>query len=119
LFLTRERIIAYHHLGEQRSENYLKTVLSDLKVKHDFDLDENPPKKEVQKVYTYKAIRKKYSMAYEPWTKPADETLKKFWTDKSNHQSRDTKVRELMKKFGRTRGAIVSRLKKIGLEKMI
>ena len=57
-------------------------------------------------------------MAYEPWTKSADDALKKYWNDKSNQKSRDEKIRVLMKKCGRNRGSIVSRLKKLGLEKM-
>jgi len=116
LFITRERLRAYHHLGDKRLENYLKIALSDLKVKHDFDLDGNLQKKEVKKKYTFNEIRKKYPMAYQPWKKSDDEFLKKFWNDKSNQQNRDKKIQELMEKFGRNRGAIESRLNKRGLE---
>jgi len=36
----------YHHLGEERIENYLKIALSDLKVSKDFDLDKKYPRLE-------------------------------------------------------------------------
>ena len=42
-----------------------------------------------------------------------NEILKKFW--KENKQSTKEKIQELMQKFGRTRGAITSRLNKRGL----
>jgi len=58
--------------------------------------------------------QKKYPNAYEPWTESDDEFLKKFWKDEPNKQSENEKILELMQKFGRNRGAIVSRLKKMG-----
>jgi len=119
LFIVRERLRAYYHLGDLRLEHYLKIAFSDLKVKHGLNLNENLLKTKFQPKYSFTEIRKKYPMAYEPWIKSADEALKKFWNNKSNQQSRDEKIKELMEKFGRNHGAIVSRLKKLGLEKMI
>jgi len=116
LFITREMLRANYHFGDRRLENYLKIALSDLKRKHDFEQHEDLLTKEVQKKYSFSEIRKKYPMAYEPWTKSADEFLKKFWKDKSNQKSRDEKIRELMEELGRNHGAIVSRLKKLRLE---
>ena len=116
LFIVRERLRAYYHLGDLRLEHYLKIALSDLKVKHGLNLNENLLKTKFQPKYSFAEIRKKYPMAYEPWTKQADQALKKFWNDKSNHKSGNEKIRELMKKCGRNSGSIVSRLKKLGLE---
>ena len=53
-------------------------------------------------------IREKYPNAYRPWNKDQDEELKKLFAS-------GLKVSELMKKFGRKRGAITSRLEKLGL----
>ena len=39
IFSTKEYIRAYHHLGEERLDNYLKIVLSDLIVKEKIDLN--------------------------------------------------------------------------------
>jgi len=59
--------------------------------------------------------QKKYPNAYERWTKSDDVLLEKFWGAKSNKNSNE-KIQELMQKFGRNRGAIVSRLNKIGFD---
>jgi len=59
--------------------------------------------------------QKKHPNAYERWRKSDDEFLKIFWSDKSNKNSNE-KIQELMKKFGRNQGAIVSRLNKMGLD---
>ena len=59
--------------------------------------------------------QKKHPNAYERWTKSDDEFLKKLWSDKSKKNSNE-KIQKLMQKFGRNRGAIVSRLNKMGLD---
>lgn len=66
-----------------------------------------------KKTYQKTEVQKKYPMAYELWTESDDEFLKKFWSDKSNKQSRNEKIQELMQNLGRNRGAIVSRLNKM------
>ena len=72
--------------------------------------------KSTDPTFTIKEIQKIYPKAYERWTESDDEFLKKFWMDKSNKQSRNEKIRELMQKFGRNRGSIVSRLNKMGFD---
>jgi len=59
--------------------------------------------------------QKKYPNAYERWIESDDRFLKIFWSDKSN-KNRNEKIQELMQKFGRNRGAIVSRLNKMGFD---
>ncbi len=59
--------------------------------------------------------QKKYSNAYERWRKSDDVFLKNFWGNKSKKNSNE-KIQELMQKFGRNRGAIVSRLNKMGFD---
>ena len=58
--------------------------------------------------------QKKHRRAYESWTESDDELLKKFW--KQNKQSKEQKILELEEIFGRNRGAIISRLKKVGFQ---
>jgi len=74
------------------------------------------PKKKIkkEKAYSLQEIRKTYPRAYEKWTESNDEFLKKFW--EHNKQRRKEKILQLMQIFGRNRGAIVSRLNKLGLD---
>jgi len=53
---------------------------------------------------------------FRKWTETDDEYLTAFWNDKSNTQNKFEKIQELSKKFDRSKGAIVSRLEKHGLE---
>ena len=69
---------------------------------------------EKKKKYTYEEIRKTHVRAYKKWTETDDKFLKMFWSKKSN-QTRDEKIKEIMKKFGRNQGSINSRLNKLGL----
>ncbi len=59
--------------------------------------------------------QKKHPNAYERWTESDDRLLKNFWIDKSNKNANE-KIQGLMQKFGRNRGAIVSRLNKMGFD---
>ena len=60
--------------------------------------------------------QKKYPNAYEMWKESDDEFLKNFWSDTSNQQSENQSIKELMKKFGRTRNGIGQRLMKLGFQ---
>jgi F-box protein 18 (helicase) len=62
-----------------------------------------------EKAYSVDRIREKHQDAYQPWTIELDEELTKMY-----HKGFD--VRELAEHFGRTKGAIRSRIKKLGLE---
>ena len=57
---------------------------------------------------TFDKIREKHPNAYRPWSKENDEELRKLF-------SSGYSIADLIKKFGRKRGAITSRLKKLGL----
>ena len=107
--------------GSTTNEKHVKRLVEEKKVSYkifdvdlptNFSIKERMPKENTQKNET----QKKYPNAYEPWTESDDEFLKKFWKDESNKQSRNEKIQELMQKFGRNRGAIVSRLNKIGFD---
>jgi len=56
----------------------------------------------------FQNIRAKHPNAYRPWSEQEDQELEKL-------HARKTSVRELTKRFGRGRGAITSRLNKLGL----
>ena len=61
-------------------------------------------------INAFAEIREKHPNAYRPWSKEQDEELTKLF-------SSGLKVADLMKKFGRKRGGITSRLEKLGLRK--
>jgi superfamily I DNA/RNA helicase len=61
------------------------------------------------KAYTYEKIRKKHKAAYKRWTGELDDELAEMYCDGVN-------VRDLAKHFGRTKGAIRSRIKKLDLK---
>ena len=101
--------------------NELKKIFDDIwknGIEKKIDLKPKSQGSTFKKKPNYQKIeaQKKYPNAYERWTVYDDEFLKKFWSDKSNKQSRNEKIQELMQKFGRNRGAIVSRLNKMGFD---
>ena len=99
------RILIEHHWKEFDKKKI------DLKPK----LQRSPSKiSKKEKAYSIKEIQKTYPKAYVRWTESDDELLKKFW--KENKQSKNDKILLLMLKFGRKRGAILSRLNKMGLD---
>lgn len=57
---------------------------------------------------TFEKIREKHPNAYQPWSKTQDEDLRQTFNS-------GISVADLAKKFGRKRGAITSRLEKLGL----
>ena len=68
-----------------------------------------PQEIKTEKAYTVKDVRAKYKDAYQPWTTELDDELTVLYCKGVN-------VKELAKHFGRTRGAIISRIKKLELE---
>lgn len=58
----------------------------------------------------FDAIRKEHAKAYQRWTAEEDTKLEKLY-------HKGVQIAELMETFGRKRGAIVSRIKKLGLAK--
>lgn len=68
-------------------------------------------KKSAEKAYSVKEVRKTHSNAYAAWTKDMDLELIQMYCEGIN-------VRDLSKHFGRTRGAIRSRIKKLELKEL-
>lgn len=64
---------------------------------------------EKEKAYEISEIRKTYNNAYEPWTVENDEQLELLFCEGKN-------VKELAQIFGRNKGAIRSRIKKLELK---
>ena len=59
--------------------------------------------------YSVYACRQEYPNAYDPWTEEDDARLTEMWRN-------GVSIDELAEHFGRKRGAIISRMKKLGLE---
>lgn len=72
---------------------------------------EKIPKKveEKEKAYTYDEVRKEHHSAYQPWTQELDDELTILYCE-------GIQVNELAKHFGRTKGAIKSRIERLDLE---
>ncbi|MFC1613386.1 PIF1 family DEAD/DEAH box helicase [Patescibacteria group bacterium] len=66
-------------------------------------------KKKNDKFYSFDDIRKEFPKAYMPWEEEEDNKLKKLF-------SKEKSISELAKIFGRKKGAISARLKKIGID---
>lgn len=58
--------------------------------------------------YSVEACRREYPNAYDPWTMEDDATLMEMWHDGAS-------VDDLAAHFGRKRGAIISRMRKLGV----
>ena len=58
--------------------------------------------------YSVEACRREYPNAYDPWTEEDDARLMELWRE-------GLSLDEIADRFGRKRGAIISRMKKLGL----
>lgn len=58
--------------------------------------------------YSVEACRREYPNAYDPWSEADDAMLTQLW-------SKGLSLDEIAERFGRKRGAIISRIKKLGL----
>ena len=65
----------------------------------------------IEKAYLVDQIRAKYKDAYKPWTTELDDELTVMYCEGVN-------VRDIAKHFGRAKGAIRSRIKKLELEEL-
>ncbi len=63
-----------------------------------------------EKAYQVNSIRETHKDAYRPWTENDDAVLKKLFSSSET-------IGEIAKHFGRTKGAILARVKKIGIAK--
>lgn len=63
------------------------------------------------KAYSVEEVRTKHEGAYQPWTQELDNELTLLYCEGVN-------IKDMAKHFGRTRGAMTSRIKKLGLEEL-
>lgn len=71
-------------------------------------LDKTSTKPTLKKAYSVEEKRKEHGNAYLPWEKEADDILIKFYNE-------GKKIKEIAEIMERSRGAIYSRLKKLGI----
>ena len=64
-----------------------------------------------EKAYSIDEIRTKHKDAYKPWTQELDDELTIMYCEGVN-------IKDMAKHFGRTRGAIRSRIRKLELEEL-
>jgi hypothetical protein len=64
-----------------------------------------------EKAYSVEDVRTKHKDAYKPWIPELDNELTVMYCEGVN-------VKDMAKHFGRTRGAITSRIKKLELEEL-
>lgn len=64
-----------------------------------------------KKSYSFEEVRKKHRKAYRPWTQELDDELTIMYCE-------GVTVKDMAKHFGRTKGAIYSRIKKLELEEL-
>lgn len=67
------------------------------------------PKQTDGKAYSLEKVGQTHKQAYQPWTKSDDNKLELLYCE-------GQKVKDLAKTFGRTEGAISSRIKKLELK---
>jgi len=105
------------HVRRLVEEKNVSYKIFDVDLPSNFSIKERIEKERIEKHSLQKIeAQKKHSSAYEPWTKSNDEFLMSYWNDRSNKQNRDEKIQELSEKLGRNKGAILSRLSKMGLD---
>lgn len=96
-----------------KEEQAIKTFSSsELKNAHSAFVKKMNPAAKPEKSYSVEDVRKTHQKAYEKWTEKDDLSLKKEFKAGKN-------IKELAASFGRNAGAIRSRLKKLGLIKLI
>ncbi len=74
-------------------------------------IKENVELKGTEKSYSVEEVRTRYKDAYKPWTQELDDELTVMYYKGFN-------VKDIAKHFGRTKGAIRSRIKKLELEEL-
>lgn len=93
-------------MTEEEKEEQAKAI-----TKQQSPTKENLIKSENGKAYSVDSIREKHKDAYRPWTDDLDKELTVMFCEGVN-------IRDMMKHFGRTRGAITSRIRKLELEEL-
>ena len=88
-------------------KEYVKDLNSSINITVGDKLEKGLPK--IQKTKTFDEIRLKYEHAYKPWSPFLDAELTVMFNE-------GVTQKDMAKHFGRTRGAVRSRVKKLGLK---
>lgn len=67
--------------------------------------------KRIEKSYSVNEVRRKHKDAYQPWTTELDDELTTLFCKGLN-------IKEMARHFGRTKGAIIARIKKLELQEL-
>jgi len=105
-FPTSSQIHVIKVMTEIEKEEEANTANKQQAVKREKGI-----KSEKEKTYSLESIREQHKDAYRPWTEELDKELTVMFCEGVN-------VRDIMKHFGRTRGAISSRIRKLELEEL-
>ena len=101
-----EQLVPKGFPGSQQI-HVMKPELEDLEEEIVEAVIEAPVRKK-EKAYAVEEVRKEFNGAYLPWDEAADMELKQILREGLN-------VKEMAQHFGRTKGAIESRIRKLGL----
>jgi len=102
-------IVEFDRRLQEKSKEFERELASVEDVKEEPEVKTKKKKREMEertKAYAVEEIRKKYPHAYEPWSEEDDRAL-------IGYKKNGKKIKELAEIFGRKRGAICSRLKKL------
>jgi len=90
---------------------HIMKVVSEEEKQHAKSTETNNQESKTEKAYSVDEVRTKHKDAYKPWTPELDTELTTMFCEGVN-------PKDMAKHFGRTRGAITSRIKKLELEEL-
>jgi superfamily I DNA/RNA helicase len=90
---------------------HIMKVVSDEEKQQEKAAETAKQESKSEKAYSIEEVRKKHKEAYQPWTIELDTELTTMYCEGVN-------PKDMAKHFGRTRGAITSRIKKLELEEL-
>lgn len=97
---------------QEQEEEKIAVTNFDKEAKKERSTEQREKQKEKLpdgRAYSVEKVREKHSKAYAPWTTVLDDELTKMFCEKKP-------IRQMIQHFGRTRGAITSRIKKLELK---
>lgn len=96
---------------KSRQIHVMRVKTEESQVPTTLRVDAEPEVEKPTNTYSYENIRLKYKDAYKPWTTELDDELTVMYCE-------GVHVKDMAKHFGRSRGAIRSRIKKLELEEL-
>lgn len=90
---------------------HIMKVVSEEEKQQEKTAQTNNQESKTEKAYSVDEVRTKHKDAYKPWTSELDTELTTMFCEGVN-------AKDIAKYFGRTRGAITSRIKKLELEEL-